>query len=131
MAHFRGTLKGNRAEVSRLGSKRSGLTVEAQSWRGKIVVDIDYDPDRDIDVYCIRQGTHEGAGTHEMISQGIIGQNGTLYYKQQVKELEEKLRKEHPFVIVLNLLKTDKYYMMVDRAKTYYLRGVLDALEVS
>lgn len=38
MAHFRGTIQGNRGQASRLGSKDSGLRVEAQSWQGKVVV---------------------------------------------------------------------------------------------
>jgi hypothetical protein len=31
-AHFRGTVQGNRSEVSRLGSKDSGLLVTANGW---------------------------------------------------------------------------------------------------
>lgn len=38
MAHFRGTVKGQRKEVSRLGTARSGMMVEAQSWEGKVMV---------------------------------------------------------------------------------------------
>lgn len=41
MAQFRGIIRGNRGEASRLGSKDSGLTVEAQSWQGKVVVVLD------------------------------------------------------------------------------------------
>lgn len=38
MAHFRGLVQGARQAETRLGSKNSGLTVEAQSWQGKVVV---------------------------------------------------------------------------------------------
>lgn len=38
MAHFRGTISGSRGEASRLGTKASGMHVEAQSWGGKVVV---------------------------------------------------------------------------------------------
>ena len=32
MAHFRGSVRGNRGGVSRLGSKQSGLVVTASGW---------------------------------------------------------------------------------------------------
>ena len=38
MAHFRGTVQGNRAEASRLGTKNSGLVVTANGW--EIGVDV-------------------------------------------------------------------------------------------
>jgi hypothetical protein len=38
MAHFRGTIRGQRGQASRLGSKASGLAVVAQSWEGQIKV---------------------------------------------------------------------------------------------
>lgn len=37
MAHFRGEIRGQRGEASRLGSKQSGLTVVAQAWGGQVV----------------------------------------------------------------------------------------------
>ena len=38
MGHFRGTLQGQRGEASRLGTKKSGLSVEAASWEGRVRV---------------------------------------------------------------------------------------------
>ena len=38
MAHFYGTLQGNRGRASRLGSKDSGLDVTAASWEGSVRV---------------------------------------------------------------------------------------------
>lgn len=32
MAHFIGYLKGNRGEASRLGTKKSGISAQAQGW---------------------------------------------------------------------------------------------------
>ena len=32
MAHFRGTVRGSRGQASRLGTKRSGLTVTCNGW---------------------------------------------------------------------------------------------------
>ena len=37
MAHFRGEVKGQRGEASRLGSKASGMVVVAQAWGGQVV----------------------------------------------------------------------------------------------
>lgn len=38
MAHFRGTVAGNRGEASRLGSKDSGLFVRANGWNVGVAV---------------------------------------------------------------------------------------------
>lgn len=38
MAQFRGTIQGMRGEASRLGSKETGLTVNAASWDGEVTV---------------------------------------------------------------------------------------------
>lgn len=40
MAHFYGTLQGNRGEASRLGTKDSGITTYAASWEGAVRVHI-------------------------------------------------------------------------------------------
>jgi hypothetical protein len=40
MAHFRGTLRGQRGEASRLGSKSSGLLGKLASWQGAVKVDL-------------------------------------------------------------------------------------------
>ena len=39
MAHFRGTVQGNRNSTSRLGSKKSGLTTTANGWKVGIKVE--------------------------------------------------------------------------------------------
>ena len=38
MAHFYGTLKGNRGAASRLGTKASDMTTTCQSWEGSVTV---------------------------------------------------------------------------------------------
>jgi hypothetical protein len=43
MAQFRGTIRGQRGEASRLGSKSSGLCVTCNGWNGGITVYVDYD----------------------------------------------------------------------------------------
>lgn len=42
MAHFRGTLCGNRSEVSRLGSKASGMLSDTNGWTIGAKVHIEY-----------------------------------------------------------------------------------------
>jgi len=38
MATFRGRVQGNRGEATRNGSKKSGISVTAQSWQGSVQV---------------------------------------------------------------------------------------------
>lgn len=40
MAHFRGTLVGNRGMASRLGTAKSGLQLTAGSWSGAVHVNL-------------------------------------------------------------------------------------------
>jgi hypothetical protein len=40
MSHFYGTLQGLAGKATRRGSKRSGLVVEAASWRGAVRVEL-------------------------------------------------------------------------------------------
>lgn len=71
MAHFRGTVTGNRSTASRLGTKRSGLTVEAAGWAGKITVEVtEHDG---VDGYIIRLEPHMGSGgVSRLITSGIL-----------------------------------------------------------
>jgi hypothetical protein len=65
MAHFRGTVRGARGEARRLGHKSSGLTVEAQSWQGKVTVRL-YD-NHGTDYARIVLERHNGAGAYPCI----------------------------------------------------------------
>ena len=40
MAHFYGSIQGQRGEVTRLGSKTSGLSIVAASWQGCVRVEL-------------------------------------------------------------------------------------------
>lgn len=40
MAHFYGTLKGNRGEATRMGTEKSGLVTYAAGWQGAIRVEV-------------------------------------------------------------------------------------------
>ena len=42
MAHFRGTMQGQRGMVSRLGSRQSGLTATANGWNFGITVYLEH-----------------------------------------------------------------------------------------
>jgi len=44
MAHFRGTLQGNRGLASRLGTKTSGLTATVRGWEIGVQLEAIYSP---------------------------------------------------------------------------------------
>ena len=71
MAQFRGTLQGARGEASRLGTKSSGLTVEAASWFGKIVVELSHE--HGLDRYEVTQQPHHGHGASILLARGVVG----------------------------------------------------------
>lgn len=60
MAHFLGTVRGNRGEASRLGSAASGLHVRAASWQGAVDVEL-YTRDG-IDYTRVSLSQHHGHG---------------------------------------------------------------------
>lgn len=70
MAHFRGIVQGNRSAASRLGHKGTGLTVEAQSWQGKVVVELE--ESGGIDYARVYFKPHNGTGGHGMIYAGPV-----------------------------------------------------------
>ena len=64
MAQFRGSMKGQRGEASRLGSKVSGLDAHIASWSGAVRVRLWYDKNTDMDMCCVALTTHHGAGAY-------------------------------------------------------------------
>ena len=63
MAHFRGVLRGNRGEVTRLGGKVMGLATEAQSWQGKCITYLWHDAKTGKDMVEVTLAQHSnGAG---------------------------------------------------------------------
>jgi len=74
MAHFRGVAKGDECEVSRDGSKESGLNVIAASWNGCVIVQLYHDEETGEDKYEVRQGVWFGGGISEVIARGVVGQ---------------------------------------------------------
>lgn len=73
MSHFYGTLQGNRGEVTRTGSKNSGITAYSASWNGAIRVHVYADKDGN-DCYRIDQTTWQGHGVNRPIAEGKIGE---------------------------------------------------------
>ncbi len=71
MPHFRGIVSGARGQASRLGHAGSGMTVEAQSWQGKIVTSLLRDAEgRDIAIVTMER--HNGAGVSRILYQGPV-----------------------------------------------------------
>lgn len=62
MAHFRGSVQGSRGEASRLGDKAAGLTTEAASWEGKVVVRLWYNDNQASDWATVELAPHCGRG---------------------------------------------------------------------
>ncbi len=53
MAHFYGTVEGQRGEASRLGNVKSGLTTQAAGWGGAIKVQVYVDEATGEDRYSV------------------------------------------------------------------------------
>lgn len=73
MAHFYGTLEGNRGRATRCGTKGSGVLTQTASWSGAVRVSAWYDEkaDRDmVDVSLIQW--HNGAGVNRLLYSGPI-----------------------------------------------------------
>lgn len=68
MAHFRGTIQGVRGEASRLGTKKTGLTVTADGWDFGVEVRLWHDAKEGKDratVYVTRGSN--GGGRREVL----------------------------------------------------------------
>jgi len=74
MAHFYGTLQGNRGEATRMGTKNSGVDTVAASWRGCIRVYLTHNEETGEDEFRVEQGNWHGHGCYEIIAEGIVGQ---------------------------------------------------------
>ena len=73
MSHFYGTMQGSRGEATRCGTKNSGMSVCAASWKGAIRTDLFVDGDGD-DAYRVVQTAWRGEGVHRVLAEGKIGQ---------------------------------------------------------
>jgi len=74
MAHFRGLVQGGRSAATRLGHKTTGLTVEAQTWAGKVTTRVWHDAETDCDRYEVTQDSHEGGyWDRKVLAHGVVG----------------------------------------------------------
>jgi len=78
MSHFYGSVKGNRGEATRGGSKNSGYKSYAAGWGGGIEVRLWHDPDGGKDHYTVCQVSHCGKGIEREIARGIVGESFVL-----------------------------------------------------
>jgi len=74
MAHFRGTIQGSGKSVaSRLGTKKTDIVTEAQSWQGKIQTRLFYDEFTGRDKFEVVRMPYEGSGgTRVVIADGFV-----------------------------------------------------------
>lgn len=81
MAEFLGTIQGNRGEVSRTGSKRSGITANIGSWSGGVYVRL-WENERTGTTWCrVTLQKWHGSGTEKMLYEGPVSEylpNGEL-----------------------------------------------------
>ena len=73
MAHLYGTITGARpGQVTRCGTKRSGITTVAASWQGAVQVTITHDPRTSEDVATVRLIPWKGHGVNRLLYRGPI-----------------------------------------------------------
>jgi len=71
MAHFMGTMQGNRGSTSRLGSKSSGIDAQVSGWNIGVDVRCHYDPETDSDICHIYQTGGSNRRTGEKLIKTI------------------------------------------------------------
>lgn len=72
MAHFFGSVKGQRGEASRLGSKRSDLQTTSASWQGSVDVRLYYDAETGRDMAHVTLQPWRGSGEHRELYHGPV-----------------------------------------------------------
>jgi|2_EtaG_2_1085320.scaffolds.fasta_scaffold88629_2 hypothetical protein len=77
MAKYRGIVQGNRGAASRLGNNSSGITVEAQSWNGKVVVRMwSHTEHCNTMAFTVNLEPHEGSGPSTPLASGTVTDSG-------------------------------------------------------
>lgn len=96
MAEFRGKISGSRGEATRLGTKKSGLTVEAASWYGKVVVSLLPDLKTGGTEALVNLEPHHGVGGYYRLYRGSIGVKADSpaldYVHQQIRACKIDLK---------------------------------------
>lgn len=117
MAHLRGIVAGERGyEASRLGSKASGIVVEAQSWEGKIVTHVWHDPALGVDVVQITMDQHHNVGESPpiLLYRGPIGRYLPDEESQKTAALGLSYS-AHPRLSLAHTVHSDGLYSPEDR----------------
>ena len=73
MSHFYGLMQGSRGEVTRCGTKNSGLNTTAASWNGAINTVL-YQNEEGKDCYRVVQTPWRGRGISKVLAEGVIGE---------------------------------------------------------
>ena len=82
MAHFYGSVKGNRGEVSRCGSKNSGYTSHAASWEGAVVVNLFFNEEAQEDWAEVCLTKHKNKGRNITLYFGPVSGHDFHLYKK-------------------------------------------------
>lgn len=96
MAHFYGTLRGNRGQASRLGTKESGLHTQAMAWGGMVQVQLYHKDGQDFALVELYDHPHnDGGRLRRVLYDGPVdpSQNADL---RQPSRLD--LKRPHPKV---------------------------------
>lgn len=75
MSHFYGIMHGSKGEATRCGTKTSGMTIVAASWKGAIEVHLYYDEKTKQDMFCVRQIPWNEQGSGLLLAKGVVGGN--------------------------------------------------------
>ena len=72
MSHFYGSIPVSARRTVPTARAHSHLVTRAASYQGAIEVELSID-ENGVDVYCVRQTSHQGKGVHKIIAQGMVG----------------------------------------------------------
>lgn len=72
MAHFYGTLKGNRGKATRCGTKRDGMDTYTASWQGAVHCGTYHDHETGQDMVRVSLTTWRGEGSYRELYHGPI-----------------------------------------------------------
>ena len=72
MAHFYGSMQGNKGEVTRCGTKKSGMTAHIRGWNIGVKVNIRHDKETGKDNYTIYETGGSNGGSETLI--GDLGE---------------------------------------------------------
>lgn len=72
MAHYYGTIQGRRGKASRLGDKRTGITVVAASWQGCVKTTLYHREADATDCALVELAPWQNVGTRKVLYDGPV-----------------------------------------------------------